>query len=822
MKITKVYEQKNNMKFIRVQTTRFFLFFAFLIVTAQSLMSGTEVDKTAPEISLISPVDNAIFRDEEEITFTCYISDDISVKSVTLFGDWGEPHATGWNASKTNLSGCNGCYYTFEMTLPAGDYTWNCYACDGAGNCKFSESNRHVSVVEKPCNLPANLSMGEVNISGSDRQVIELDKCYKAYLCKPSPSSGPSYTKCKALITDLYIWNGRAWSENLVHNDPGFTMYYGLGFLEHFDLSRKSIEGAEGWRYFWGLEDRDVNYSIVVDEPNAKIIRFYGTDGDSVLDWENIWVFRNDRNFIRGYHQKKFNKETFGTQDQFAWMYSCPAFNKPGDILLMTNEVGAGQSVRQNELYVYNMFTATDRGLMDKFPYMLYYDSTTNVNTGLIFAYTTEPKTIDWSFLSCAGSRLAETQLHFYGLSGTVRHAGEVAYADAFYSAGAGKETAGQVASKWFSPHYVTKPIENEIRAGVVNQAFRGKYTNYAGLWSPYVKVFNKGDKEWDSGTKSYAIYPLSYASKNGKGDGQPHNIEQQHLFETNVFIENSSGIYKLDDSYPVASNDEKMSCINRSLECGLDSAKVNYTLWKDSDKLQQLVSVAAKKAAKIYYQLDYDKDFSIYYYYKDTFDVVKLDDKVYDVRWHDPALGWIGSMVYSNDDVEIEDKGSSLRIYLLKDTVDHENVNANARIYVWNHEGIPASSPGGSYLTPLHSKADLTYNQHFINIFKDDPRFGILEFGESAIINEHYKSNKNLTMQFWGLKGTHQDYTFYYSTLNDISDVTVDGIETRWAYDYASKILTFSVDYADEVREIVITENTTKPFRRRGDINKL
>ena len=135
---------------------------------------------------------------------------------------------------------------------------------------------------------------------------------------------------------------------------------------------------------------------------------------------------------------------------------------------------------------------------------------------------------------------------------------------------------------------------------------------------------------------------------------------------------------------------------------------------------------------------------------------------------------------------------------------------------YIWNHEGIKTIND----ITDLHTRAPVYYNQHFIKINKYDDRFGILEFGESAIINETYESDMNLSMWFWGLKGTQQDYTFYYNTLNDIDKVTVDGVETIWDYDLATKVLTFRVDYSDEVREIIITEDITRTFLPCGDIN--
>ncbi|MDH4223461.1 MAG: dockerin type I repeat-containing protein, partial [candidate division Zixibacteria bacterium] len=279
----------------------------------------------------------------------------------------------------------------------------------------------------------------------------------------------------------------------------------------------------------------------------------------------------------------------------------------------------------------------------------------------------------------------------------------------------------------------------------------------------------------------------------------------------------NDKDTYEKNDNDAEIFNSEYVSWVNAPFSKDNFNGNIKFTVLNDSDKMVVFanINIGAVNAREIFVELDYTTPYTISS--DRPVSVVKLSDTAYDIRWEDAALGWIGTMVYGVENVEkITDTGSELRVYLLDDTTGHNNENFNITLYLWNHEGIKNVSD----ITDLHTRAPVYYNQHFIKINKNDDRFGILEFGESAIINESYTDNKVLSMQLWGLRSTQQDYTFYYNTLNDIENVTVDGVETVWDYDSSSNILTFSVDYSDEVREIIITENSIQPLLPCGDLN--
>jgi len=664
------------------------------------------------------------------------------------------------------------------------------------------------------CSLPSSLSI----IEDTDESItVQLEYCYRVTFCKPGGGCG------ETLITNLSVWNGTDWSPNVVE-DCGYSEY-GLGFLEFYSELTKS------WICFNKFPDENIGYELAMNNSEIVIIRFNGTWGGAEgIEYETIWIMKNDQDFIRGFHKKKFNQYMVGRQDQLAEMWEPEVLTNADDKLEITNEIGVLEEqnkVDSGYAPAWNIFTATDLGLMNRFPFMNFYEGESNTSTGMIVLYTQNPeqsKTIDWTFDTMDSKALLEPQIHFFGGSGVSHNPGDENIVDMFYYAGRGNalEVGDKISSEWFSPYYVRHELSNPVKAGEGDSRFNPEdsIANSISLYSIYVRLRNynstdtSGQENFD---RDWTFYPLGWASKEGSDATDPSNEESAAVFSIDLKVVNDIDTYIKNDTDAEIYNSEYVSWVNDSFSNDGFSGNIKFAVYNNSDKMVVFANtdIGQINAREIFVELDYTKPYTI------TADrpvsVVKLSDTAYDIRWNDAALGWTGTTVYGVENVEkITDTGSELRVYLLDDVTGHNNENFNITFYIWNHEGIKTLSD----ITDLHTRAPVYYNQHFIKINKYDDRFGILEFGESAIINETYTSGKDLTMWFWGVKDTQQDYTFYYNTMNYIDKVTVDGVETTWDYDLASKVLTFSVDYSDEVREIIITENTTKPFLPCGDIN--
>jgi pectate lyase len=88
-----------------------------------------------PTTTLNSPQNSNIMTNMT-ITFNCSATDDNKLQNVTLYGNWSSWHA---NETKSFIGISNST--TFTKVLSAGNYKWNCLACDNVSQCDFGNSN---------------------------------------------------------------------------------------------------------------------------------------------------------------------------------------------------------------------------------------------------------------------------------------------------------------------------------------------------------------------------------------------------------------------------------------------------------------------------------------------------------------------------------------------------------------------------------------------------------------------------------------------------------------------------------------------------------
>jgi hypothetical protein len=105
----------------------------------QSQLYYFSIDTIPPVVTLNQPI-QGYNTSSTTVIFNCSATDNVALRNVSLYGNW-----SGWGAKSTNSSGLNNTNYLFNLTLPEGDFAWNCLACDNT-NCSFAASNRTLTV----------------------------------------------------------------------------------------------------------------------------------------------------------------------------------------------------------------------------------------------------------------------------------------------------------------------------------------------------------------------------------------------------------------------------------------------------------------------------------------------------------------------------------------------------------------------------------------------------------------------------------------------------------------------------------------------------
>ncbi len=113
--------------------------------TSNSVFNSTNrtyiLDTTAPIVSLNTP-NNGNHTNSTSVTFNCSATD-TNLSNITLYGNL----SGGWQADETKTASGRSSYSTFTKILTTNnDYIWNCYVCDGLGQCSYGSQNYTLSV----------------------------------------------------------------------------------------------------------------------------------------------------------------------------------------------------------------------------------------------------------------------------------------------------------------------------------------------------------------------------------------------------------------------------------------------------------------------------------------------------------------------------------------------------------------------------------------------------------------------------------------------------------------------------------------------------
>ena len=110
--------------------------------TNDTVITVSSVDTAKPTVILDKP-DNNYYNDTylyANITFNGTAADNIELKNATLYHN-----ASGiWKGNLSSILSGISAGFKFSLNLTNATFTWNVEACDAAGNCNFSTTNRTI------------------------------------------------------------------------------------------------------------------------------------------------------------------------------------------------------------------------------------------------------------------------------------------------------------------------------------------------------------------------------------------------------------------------------------------------------------------------------------------------------------------------------------------------------------------------------------------------------------------------------------------------------------------------------------------------------
>jgi len=103
-------------------------------------------DITAPNVTLVSPSIDYVngSASTTEINFTCNVTSGTQLENISLYLT--DPNNQNFSLNQsTNLTGTSSSS-SWNVSLPTGNYTWNCLGYDNAGNLDWGNSNRTITL----------------------------------------------------------------------------------------------------------------------------------------------------------------------------------------------------------------------------------------------------------------------------------------------------------------------------------------------------------------------------------------------------------------------------------------------------------------------------------------------------------------------------------------------------------------------------------------------------------------------------------------------------------------------------------------------------
>jgi len=135
------------------------------------------IDKTPPNITLVTPEDEFLTGENYSVRFKCN-SSDVQISKV-VFYLWNETGVV--NYSILNFSGNSANLEINISNISYGNYKWNCYSYDFAGNYNYNTNNFSLYVgnikviLNNPANnISVNYNLNEFNCTSKTLQIFSL------------------------------------------------------------------------------------------------------------------------------------------------------------------------------------------------------------------------------------------------------------------------------------------------------------------------------------------------------------------------------------------------------------------------------------------------------------------------------------------------------------------------------------------------------------------------------------------------------------------------------------------------------------------------
>lgn len=130
------------------------------------------LDLTLPNVTLNSPLESYI-NDTSSITnisFNCSASDNYALSNITLYLT--DRSNNNFQPNRTSAVAGISDNTNWTLSLPIGNYTWNCLAADSAGNLNFSQSNRTILLNFTDTDSDG-IPNGADNLEGNESNVLK-------------------------------------------------------------------------------------------------------------------------------------------------------------------------------------------------------------------------------------------------------------------------------------------------------------------------------------------------------------------------------------------------------------------------------------------------------------------------------------------------------------------------------------------------------------------------------------------------------------------------------------------------------------------------
>ncbi|MCX8159245.1 MAG: Ig-like domain-containing protein, partial [Candidatus Pacearchaeota archaeon] len=262
------------------------------------------IDVGYPKVYLNYP-NNGVVLSTRNILFNISASDNFELTNCTLWTNvYGE-----WKANETkNFSGNYDSKVWNITNISNGNYVWNAYCCDKAGNCAFNRTNYSFSVAIPRIRLDLIYPKEDINVSWRDWFNISLNvSCYDSNCGEVNVSLDPE--------VNVYVeWNKTIDFSNddvgysIVSNGDGTFVLTGSiksGFNTNVLLAKINSDGNLIWNKTFDYNgNNDIGYSLIKVNDGYVIA---GSSDDGGWDSINFWVIKTDFNGNRVWNYSSDN-----------------------------------------------------------------------------------------------------------------------------------------------------------------------------------------------------------------------------------------------------------------------------------------------------------------------------------------------------------------------------------------------------------------------------------------------------------------------------------------------------------------------------------